>query len=234
MNTKRNKDTLAQLWVLSVIGIVLAAFAIANAQTTDLVSTQMGPGDSSAQVSALQSFLAADPSVYPQGLVTGYYGSLTVAAVQAYQCKNGIVCSGDPTSTGYGVVGPTTLAKIEMQQGTNSGGGVSLPPVASQPTGGVDLSAPVISAPTVATSSSSATISWNTSEPATSRVMYGTAWPFLYATAQSAQSVAGLSQNASATISGLSPNTTYYYVLESVDASGNLQWSIDHSFTTGA
>jgi len=35
-------------------------------------------------------------------------------------------------------------------------------------------------------------------------------------------------------MTGLNPSTTYYYVLESIDASGNLQWGFGHSFTTSS
>jgi plastocyanin len=68
------------------------------------------PGASGASVSALQQFLAADPSVYPEAKVTGYYGALTQKAVQRFQVKNDIVTSGTPSTTGYGSVGPRTVA----------------------------------------------------------------------------------------------------------------------------
>lgn len=84
------------------------------------------PGTSGARVSALQQFLAADPSVYPQGTVSGYYGALTVAAVQRFQVKNGIVTSGSPSSNGYGAVGPRTASAMAASCG---GGDTSDDPV---------------------------------------------------------------------------------------------------------
>ncbi|MBU4536546.1 peptidoglycan-binding protein, partial [Patescibacteria group bacterium] len=39
---------------------------------------------------------------------TGYYGTVTEQAVQAFQCKYNIICTGTAYSTGYGVVGPKT------------------------------------------------------------------------------------------------------------------------------
>jgi len=65
-------------------------------------------GISGSDVSALQQFLAQNISVYPEGEVTGFYGVLTMHAVERFQCKNDIVCGGDESSTGYGVVGPKT------------------------------------------------------------------------------------------------------------------------------
>lgn len=63
---------------------------------------QVGSNDK--EVKTLQEFLKQDPEVYPEGLVTGYYGALTEKAVKKFQEKNGIEA--------IGVVGPKTLAKI--------------------------------------------------------------------------------------------------------------------------
>jgi len=229
MKTKRSVDALAIGWAFAVAALVLGAFAVANAQT---VTGTMSPGDSGSNVSALQTFLAADTSVYPEGLVTGYYGSLTTAAVQRYQCKNGIVCSGDVASTGYGRVGPVTLAKIQMQQG--AGGGVNNPPI-SYPTTGDDLNAPILSAATISTNSTSATVLWTTNEPARSGVLYSTVSPMLSPAAFASMprvADATFDSSSNVTITGLSPNTRYYYVLESIDASGNIQYGIGNSFVT--
>ena len=229
MKTSTKNRTLALTWVGIVMALVLAAFTVANAQTT-AITTQMEAGDSGAQVSALQTFLAADSAVYPEGLVTGYYGDLTVAAVQRYQCKNGIVCQGDAATTGYGRVGPSTLAKIQIQLGTNpGGGGTNFPPT------GADVRAPVIGVPTVTTSSNSATVLWATNEPVYSSVLYALAPPAL--NAESFAAMASVSDitfdmSSSGMLTGLLPNTTYYYVLKSTDASGNIQYSIDHWFRT--
>ena len=64
------------------------------------------------EVSKLQQFLAQDASIYPEGLVTGYFGPLTQRAVQLWQGTQGVVSYGTPATTGYGVVGPLTRAKI--------------------------------------------------------------------------------------------------------------------------
>ena len=60
-------------------------------------------------VSNLQKALKTDSSVYPEGLVTGYFGSMTLKAVRKFQEKYGIASSGQP---GYGNVGPATRAKL--------------------------------------------------------------------------------------------------------------------------
>jgi len=56
--------------------------------------------------------------VYPEGLITGYYGQLTKKAVQRFQEKYGIAKQGDP---GYGDVGPNTRAKLnQVLEGTSA------------------------------------------------------------------------------------------------------------------
>lgn len=63
-------------------------------------------------VRLLQEFLSRDRAIYPEGLVTGYFGPLTEAAVQRFQAREDIVSSGDSASTGYGRVGPRTRARV--------------------------------------------------------------------------------------------------------------------------
>lgn len=79
-------------------------------------------GSSGEDVSRLQQFLARDIAIYPEGLVTGYYGALTEAAVRRWQAKFNIVSSGDAATTGYGTVGPRTAAAIAI---VCSGGSVN-------------------------------------------------------------------------------------------------------------
>lgn len=61
------------------------------------------------QASLLQECLKKDTSIYPQGIVSGYFGSLTESAVQKFQLKYGITYAG---SAGYGYVGPLTREKL--------------------------------------------------------------------------------------------------------------------------
>ena len=61
------------------------------------------------QVEALQQFLAQDKTIYPEGLITGYFGPLTERAVQRFQERYGVAKEGDE---GYGFFGPKTRAKM--------------------------------------------------------------------------------------------------------------------------
>ena len=97
-------------------------------------------GMSGDDVRALQQALAVRPDIYPEGLITGYYGTLTERAVKQFQKLEGIVGSGTPETTGYGQVGPLTLPKINelMLSGTHGSGG--LLPSLSSPTIAVNSS----------------------------------------------------------------------------------------------
>ena len=211
--------------VVTLMATLLVLFVSAQAAQA-LITTTMDPEDNNSQVSELQAFLALDSSIYPEGIVTGYYGTLTTAAVERFQCVYDIICSGSPVTTGYGRVGPLTLAEIRVRQG-----GVSLPPVGIPSTGG-DVNAPILNPPTVATTSVSALIAWTTNEAVRSRVMYATAWPFLFATAPSVADTTFDSTSA-VQLLNLSPDTTYHYVRESIDAAGNVQYGIGTWFRTG-
>jgi len=75
-------------------------------------------GSQNSEVRSLQQALAQDKTIYPEGKVTGYFGALTKKAVQNFQKKYGIASSGNENTTGYGLVGPKTLAKIKEVFGT--------------------------------------------------------------------------------------------------------------------
>lgn len=69
-------------------------------------STSLRQGSSGDKVTKLQTALATDISIYPEGLITGTFGPLTEQAVKRFQTKYGV----DPV----GQVGPLTKAKIKI------------------------------------------------------------------------------------------------------------------------
>jgi len=79
-----------------------------------------------------------------------------------------------------------------------------------------------------------AVIQWNTDEPATTQVEYGTLSAlhggYQFVTPLDAFLVLG----HGVSLSGLSAETMYYYRVISTDASGNDAWSEEHSFETAA
>jgi peptidoglycan hydrolase-like protein with peptidoglycan-binding domain len=117
-----------------------------DSSSCPLIGRTLNIGATGDDVTRLQQFLARDPSVYPEALVTGYYGSLTRAAVERWQAKYNIVSSGTPETTGYGQVGPRTAAAISLLCTTGSYGGVagpSGPAGTSGPVGGYIQVTPV-------------------------------------------------------------------------------------------
>jgi peptidoglycan hydrolase-like protein with peptidoglycan-binding domain len=73
---------------------------------------------SSNDVRRLQTLLATKPEIYPEGLITGYFGQLTKKAVQKFQLKYGVVKT--KSDSGFGVVGPKTRAKLQEIFGNNN------------------------------------------------------------------------------------------------------------------
>ena len=95
--------------------------------------------------------------------------------------------------------------------------------------GGGDTTPPVISAVTVSgVGTSSATITWTTNEPATSRTVYGRT--NLYSLASSLDTT--LATSHSMTLTGLRAGTIYFYRVRSMDAAGNRGVSAEGTFTT--
>ncbi|GEM_PF-1154997 len=95
----------------------------------------------------------------------------------------------------------------------------------------LDSNPPTVTLVTVApVTSSSATVSWTTSEVANGEVEYGTTASYGSVTPLNTN----LSLTHSATISGLTANTLYHYRIRSSDEIGNVATSNDNTFTTEA
>lgn len=218
MNTLSTTRPLAPRYILGVLAaaVLLIAFGFASISYAQTLTRQLQMGMSGADVTALQTFLAQDPSIYPQGLVTGYFGNLTKAAVSNYQSRNGI-------ST-VGRVGPVTMQHMNARMGGGMSG---------------DITAPTISNVLISSTSNGATIHWNTNESSAGIVYYGTSYPTMTDTPTDA-TISGMvamtsfsqqnSQNVSLT--GLNANTTYYYVIYVKDQSGNVQLTWPTTFKT--
>ena len=83
---------------------------------------------------------------------------------------------------------------------------------------GVDSAAPsVTGASATVTGGTTAEVAWTTSEPATTKVEYGTSASAMTSVFQTAS----LTTSHRAQLTGLAPNTTYYYRISSTDAFGN-------------
>lgn len=202
----------------------LSTLSVSAATTFIPLTSQVNVGETSSNVTNLQLFLAADKSIYPEGLVTGYYGSLTRAAVVRFQSKYGIDT--------VGRVGPLTLAKINSLI-TNG--------MWSSTT---DVSGPWIYAVNKSVSSNGVTFTWNTDEIATAKVFYHTNYVtmnegdinsvgFGSTNGLIAQNDGIARASQQVVITGLQPNTTYYYVIVATDVKGNVSvWNPNITFKT--
>lgn len=201
----------------AVLMLALAFFTVSTVHA-DVLTRQLDLGMSGSDVGSLQTFLAKDATLYPQGLITNYFGSLTKSAVSNFQARNGIAT--------VGRVGPVTLAALNLQMsGMTSTTGSNY--------------APIITNVAVTNSSNSANVQWNTNEVAGGIVYYSTSYPSM-SEANNDVTISGavamtdvslhMSQNVY--ISGLQSNTTYYYEIYTKDASGNVQMTWPATFKT--
>ena len=73
-------------------------------EAAKLLKSQLRRGMGGDEVRDLQEFLAEDRDVYPEGLITGFFGPMTENAVRKFQRKHGIDAVGE--------IGPKTRARI--------------------------------------------------------------------------------------------------------------------------
>lgn len=92
----------------------------------------------------------------------------------------------------------------------------------------VDAAGPIISAVASSTSATAATTTWTTDEVSHSRLMYGTA----AGTYTASSTDATLVTSHTRTVTGLSADTVYYFIVISADALGNTSTSSEYTFKT--
>ena len=183
------------------------------------LTAHLGIGSTGTNVSNLQTFLASNSDIYPSGRVTGYYGAETAAAVKQYQLSYGIAMLGN--------VGPATFASVNNTMSSGYG---------------IDVYGPTIYNTSVNASQSSATINWVATGYAYGKVYYSTS-PFSVTEAVGNftapiilggqnVSTAYASNNQSVTINNLQSSTTYYYIIQATDASGNVSITNTATFFT--
>lgn len=71
-------------------------------------------GSRGEDVSDLQRYLK-DVGVFEEKNITGFFGDVTEAALKRFQSNEGVVSSGDGESTGFGRIGPRTLAAMKAR-----------------------------------------------------------------------------------------------------------------------
>lgn len=209
----------------SIKAVALTLLVLPALSSADTLTRYLQLGAKGADVTTLQSFLAGDNTIYPQGKVTGYFGSLTKSAVSNYQVRNNIPT---PNGLGAGRVGPSTMASINAQM---NAGGVNT---------GANIDAAIISAVSVATTTNNAYVSWNTNELAKGVIYYSTYPLSLTNETENAIDISGsiatndnsLRTSQNINLQGLQANTTYYYAIYTTDVAGNVSMTWPTSFKT--
>lgn len=184
------------------------------------LTRQLELGNTGSDVSTLQSFLSQNQTTYPQGLVTGYFGFLTKAAVSNFQSNNGLAA--------VGRVGPQTLAVINFQMSGNSSNNTST------------MNAPIITRVSINEDKNNASIEWSTNEQSKGMVYYSTnpinAVESLHAVSVTGSDIAmtDMSFRSAQDVSlpDLRSDTTYYYMIHTTDQEGNISVTWPSTFHT--
>lgn len=212
---------------VSVSSLMLGAF-ITLAVSSPLyaytrIQSELDFGESNSDVTSLQEFLSSTPVIYPEGIVSGYFGSLTRKAVRRFQ--------GEHNLSQVGRVGPQTREALNLL--IDNGGST-------------DVSGPALYNVNQNITQNSATFSWNTNENATAKIFYSTNYVgfnegdinsvgFGLTSGNIAVNDNLSRMNQQVTINNLQPNTTYYYVLVSTDLSGNVSlYGPNNTFRTNS
>lgn len=212
------KKSIGHVAGAGLIAAALVAMSIPAVSRAATITNYLEVGSRGSEVTTLQSFLAQDATLYPQGLITGYFGFLTKAAVSNFQSRNGI--------SPVGRVGPQTLPVLNQQM---SGG------LANS-----SDNAPLISGVNIGVNSSNATINWNTDEASKGVVYYSTNQlglteqnnSVIVSGGNGVMTDTNYRTSQSIVIPNLASNTTYYYSVYSTNQQGNSSITWPLRFTT--
>lgn len=112
MTTKLITSFLVLAILISPFGFSLASAQAqtitAQPESSPVFNRNLRMGTKNNDVRQLQKILSTDPDIYPDGSVTGYFGSLTKEAVKRFQKKNLVAVS----ASEYGIVGSKTREKL--------------------------------------------------------------------------------------------------------------------------
>lgn len=225
IRTSRSQLTYIILGTLLSFGITTQALAYTT------INSQLDLGERNVDVTSLQQFFSDNVQIYPERLTTGYFGTLTKTAVIRFQSLYGF--------DQVGRVGPVTRDKINEL--ILAGGWTGATPNTTY--AGVS---PSIYNIYQSQTSNAATVSFNTNTVTSARVVYYTN-PLMFNEGDinsvgfgpiggfSVNSVNGNSQSHSITVTGLQPNTTYYYTAIVTDANGNVSvWGPNSTLRTNS
>lgn len=214
-STSHSYREILGVFVASLLLVTALSFIMidkVSAETFAPLTGQMDLGARGTNVSNLQTFLAANPSIYPQGLVTGYFGGLTFNAVKVFQGQYGF--------EQVGRAGPLTVAKMNS---IIANGGWTV----------TDMSGPAFYNLSRGIGSNQTSFVFNTNENVNAYVVYSTS-PLMFnegnINSVGFGAIGGFTVNStnsfgmshSILVPNLIGNTTYYYTIVATDGAGNV------------
>lgn len=167
-------------------------------------------GSKGAEVMALQSLLKGQNNIYPEGLITGYYGPATQRAILRLQKVNGL--------EQVGFVGPKTRAllnKIASEGGQNYS----------------YLYPQIIELNATSTGPNHMYVFWSSNKPTTGELFYATQTP-LASTTPWVYLETSRSLTHATNLNNLATGTTYYFQVKITDQFGVSSTSTEKSITT--
>jgi peptidoglycan hydrolase-like protein with peptidoglycan-binding domain len=210
---------------LTATTLALAVVVVPSFASAEMLYRQLEVGSRGTDVSSLQSFLASDATIYPSGLVTGYFGLMTKSGVMRFQSRNGI--------SQVGRVGPQTLAAINAQMG---GVGSNNSPFVEAAPGFTGLSAVSVNGLTaqVSVSTNVATRATLYYSPSPIVAFENSATTPITVTigGEAVQSNTNLQTSHTIATQTLLPNTTYYAMILVTDSNGVVSVIRPASFRT--
>lgn len=178
--------------------------------------------DATTRKAYLQSMYAVFQKLSNEGILAGfnYWGGWDNNAEGILTATNGVYTINDRGSL------------LSQFFGANAMSGATTPPTPPSttptPTPPLDTTPPTIQNITTLTTSNTASLTWNTTEPASTKVEYG----FTTNYGQSSPVDSNLLTSHSVSLTNLQTATTYHYRLHSTDAAGNETVTQDAIFTT--
>ncbi len=211
MKINKNKNILNVFFGLSSIALVMFVFSSTSSASALSLYRQLQIGMTGSDVRELQTYLAGNSAIYPEGITSGFFGNLTRAAVRRFQALAGI--------SQVGRVGPQTMAALNSGNFVNSNG---------------NTIAPFIQNVNIGSVYGGSTITWNTDELSKGKVFYSSSPLQTYETytdvtvtnSQVSNVDSNFTNTHGMTLSGLQSGTTYYYMIYVTDQDGNVSVSV--------
>jgi len=240
-NMQNQKSLTQNKLILTIVVVVVYFLSFAGPGTLKAnaftFTQNLRYGDNNPDVLNLQACLKSDPTLYPEGLVTGYFGSLTKAAVIRFQEKYADkVLKPLGLSGGTGFVGPSTKAKLNMvcglaskpkEESESKPNNVALKSE-QKPKPKTDTTAPIILEIEASNiTADGATMRWKTNELTQTVLYFGTN------TSSMTQRLFNTwVESYQVRKNNLKPETTYFFKIEVQNKAGHKAISSCKTFTT--